>query len=165
MNRKTVYLLRHAESVYNEHFALTGKDPIAFDASITTRGYAQVQSVAPIVAEIGFELVLTSPLSRALQTVKGLQLPPHIPVVVTNLLTEYLEASCDIGHPPQVLQQKFSEFSFFHLPEVWWYRPKEDYTHEDCMAHFKRERFVEPVPRLKERVQEFRFFFKGTTSL
>lgn len=48
---------------------------------------------------------------------------------VVPLLTEHLEASCDIGRPPAELRRDLPELSFDDVPDVWWYVPEDPRGH------------------------------------
>lgn len=130
---KTIFLVRHGESTYNEHYKEHGTDPLNFwDAPLTSNGQAQARGASRALAAHGsVSLALVSPLSRAVQTCL-LALPPDgvraERYEVTELLSEHLEASCDIGKPPAELRGIFPELDFSALPDVWWYVPEEHRT-------------------------------------
>jgi broad specificity phosphatase PhoE len=72
--KKTVYLIRHAQSTHNE-FALTWKetdqwaDPMHVDAKLSKLGQSQVEQLREKAKELtDIELIVVSPLSRALIT-------------------------------------------------------------------------------------------------
>lgn len=69
MKCKTLHLLRHAVAVHNQPEAAAKLPPEAlFDPGLTAQGFAQAQALRPLVKSLGPQLVVTSPLTRALQT-------------------------------------------------------------------------------------------------
>lgn len=122
-----ILLIRHGESTFNIAHRETGRDPGHLDARLTEVGRAQVTAAREQVREIPFELVVTSPLTRALQTTAGLfgDHPARPPILVEVLHRECQEASCDIGRAPALLAAEFPQFRLDHLPEVWWHAEGE----------------------------------------
>ncbi len=69
MKCKALHLLRHAVAVHNQPEAAAKLPPEAlFDPSLTAQGFAQAQALRPLVQSLGPQLVVASPLTRALQT-------------------------------------------------------------------------------------------------
>ena len=60
----TVYFVRHGETAWS----LTGQHTGTTDLPLTAHGEAQASALAPVLAGITFDHVLTSPLQRARQT-------------------------------------------------------------------------------------------------
>ena len=94
---------------------------------------------------------MTSPLTRALQTAIGLfaDHPSTPAILVSALLRERVENSCDVGRAPDQLLADFPSLSLAHLAEVWWHVEGVPDARGIC---------VEPVERVKTRVAEFRTF-------
>ena len=69
---KGIYLIRHGQSTYNELFDSSGIDPVHFDAPLSRLGAKQVENARQAAKNLGAELVVTSPLTRALETAIGL---------------------------------------------------------------------------------------------
>ena len=63
-----IVCIRHGESTFNAAHRATGRDPGHLDARLTERGQAQARAARERLAQIPFELVVTSPLTRAIQT-------------------------------------------------------------------------------------------------
>jgi len=144
-----VLCIRHGESTFNAAHRLTGRDPFHIDARLSERGHAQVAAARAGLRDIPFDLVVTSPLTRALQTTAGLfaDHPAKPQILVETLHRECQESSCDIGRAASVLAEEFPDFRVDHLPETWWYADGEagaDGFH------------VEPRTRFDERVAGFR---------
>eukprot|EP01126_Amoeba_proteus_P065098 TRINITY_DN919_c0_g1_i9.p1 TRINITY_DN919_c0_g1~~TRINITY_DN919_c0_g1_i9.p1 ORF type:complete len:108 (+),score=17.98 TRINITY_DN919_c0_g1_i9:143-466(+) len=76
---KTVFLVRHGESEHNAVCVIPGKeeeeeeDPFFFDSCLSQKGRQQVQELAAKVkaSNLRPKIVITSPLSRALETAVG----------------------------------------------------------------------------------------------
>jgi len=143
---KTVHFIRHGESTFNAIFAQTRVDPLHFDARLSERGHAQVREVQPVVGSLQVELVVTSPLTRAIQTAHGL-FGTHVPLRVEALHTERVEGSCDVGRSPEELARDFPGLAVHHLPARWWYHaPPHD---ENGIPN-------EPLDHFLARVEAFR---------
>lgn len=122
-----IVCIRHGESTFNAHHEATGRDPGHIDARLSERGRAQVAAARKALRGIPFELVVTSPLTRALQTTAGIfsDHPAGPDVLMEVLHRECQESSCDIGRAASVLAQEFPAFQVDHLPETWWYADGE----------------------------------------
>ncbi|WP_342362867.1 histidine phosphatase family protein [Terrarubrum flagellatum] len=116
-----VDLIRHGQSTFNEAYAATGVDPLHFDARLTTLGRQQVAEARELLAGRAYDLVVTSPLTRAIETATGVFGGRGIPILVEHLHREGLESSCDVGRPPAALRGEFPHLTFDHLPDVWWH--------------------------------------------
>jgi broad specificity phosphatase PhoE len=118
----TVFLIRHGQSTFNAHHAATGQDPGHIDARLTDLGHQQVAAARAQAAGLGpLDLVISSPLTRALQTTLGLFGDAGTPVEVTCRHRERLEAFCDLGRPPADLAADFPALRFDHLDDRWWH--------------------------------------------
>jgi broad specificity phosphatase PhoE len=146
---KIVHCIRHGQSTFNAAFDLERIDPLHWDAPLTDLGHEQVAAAAAEVRGIPYELIITSPLTRAIQTTLGLfgSHPSADRIRVESLHREHLCSSCDVGRPPAALLRDFPELAFEHLEEVWWHRDGEP---------DERGIVFEPEETLLERVQHFR---------
>ncbi|MDA2813715.1 histidine phosphatase family protein [Nocardiopsis sp. RSe5-2] len=144
-DHSTVHLLRHGQSAFNAVYDQTGRDPLIFDAKLTPMGEAQAAAAADGVRRLAPELVVTSPLTRAVQTTLLVTRGLDVPIVVEALHREHLGNSCDIGRPPRALAGDFPGLDFDHLPETWWHAGEPD----------ERGVSVEPEDVLQERVAAF----------
>mmetsp|Transcript_61766 Transcript_61766/g.147351 ORF Transcript_61766/g.147351 Transcript_61766/m.147351 type:complete len:324 (-) Transcript_61766:1-972(-) len=128
---KTLFLVRHGESTYNVYHEVNPTDPLnMWDAPLTSLGETQARCLeAAFLARPPVDLAVSSPLSRAMRTcllaVPSGNSNSPLRYEVTPLLSEKLEASCDVGRPPSELASEFPEFDLTRLPEVWWYVPEE----------------------------------------
>jgi len=62
-----IYFIRHGQSEFNATFDGTG-DPMIFDAPLTEMGKQQAIAARNKIAELGISHVITSPLTRAIQS-------------------------------------------------------------------------------------------------
>lgn len=148
---KTVHLLRHAQSTFNEVYAEGDPDPMLFDASLSALGHEQVTEARATFKDLRFDVIIVSPLTRALQTATGIFGDHDVPMQVEALHREYLENSCDVGRHPRALSDKFPSLNFDHLDEVWWYRESEDHNHVESPVIVQ-----EPMYNFFDRVEAFR---------
>src|ERR1700722_13802645 len=102
-----IYLMRHGQSTFNAIFDLSSVDPLHFDARLSQIGIEQVAAARQAASEIPVDLVVVSPLTRAIQSAGGLFSEAPVPIVVTGLQREWLENSCDIGSSPSALSAEF----------------------------------------------------------
>jgi broad specificity phosphatase PhoE len=148
---KSILCIRHGESTFNAAWRATGVDPLQFDAPLSEVGAAQVRLARARLTSSPVELVISSPLTRALQTAAGLfEDHPHAPrILVSSLARERVESSCDIGRSPVALAVDFPRLELDHLEEVWW--------HTEGIAD-DRGVCIEPVAIVETRVQLFKSF-------
>lgn len=143
---KTVHLIRHGQSTFNEYMSLHGVDPMHFDAPLSPRGQEQVAALRTQVASLPVDLVVSSPFTRTIQTSLGAFGSRGLPLVIEPLHREHLAASCDVGSPPDRLASAFPELDFDHLDNPWWYHKQ---GHKGPFAE-------EPHHMLQDRVDRFR---------
>jgi len=124
----TVYLIRHGQSEFNALNLEPGAaDPMIIDAQLTELGRQQARAAREQILDLGIQSVLTTPLTRAIQTAK-LMFDGIAPIQVVADYRERLDHACDIGRAPEELAAEFPELSFSHLDEVWWHSgPKNQY--------------------------------------
>ncbi len=121
-----IYLIRHGQSTFNVHFESNGIDPLHFDAPLSSLGVRQVAKARLAAVNLQADLVVTSPLARALETAVGLFEGEPVPIVVSSLHRERLENSCDVGSKRSALIDAFPSLSFDHLEETWWHNGEKD---------------------------------------
>ena len=139
-----IYFIRHGESEFNAVHRDGDEDPLIFDAPLTDRGRQQAQALRSHVSELRIEQVITSPLTRAIQTALCI-FEDIAPIAVSEKHREMLIHSCDVGRPPGDLQRDFPTLSFGHLSERWWHHGPEN---EHGVA-------VEPEEVFLRRIAEF----------
>ncbi len=144
---KRIHLIRHGQSTFNAHYEREGVDPMHFDARLTEVGRQQVAAARAMLDAVELELIVTSPLTRAIETTIGLFGDRNVPILVEALHRECLGASCDVGRSPAELAAEFAALGFDHLPEIWWHD-----AGERDPAGFA----LEPHDSLTERIAAFR---------
>jgi len=149
---ETVYLIRHGQSVFNAYFAEHQRDPMIPDAPLSDIGRAQVVAGRATVARLPRpEVVITSPLTRAIDTSLGLFGELGVRFEVSALHRERVEHSCDLGRSPRVLAESYPALDFAHLDDPWWHVGADD---EGGLA-------VEPEEDFAARVGHFRGWIAG----
>lgn len=128
MPGKRVHFIRHAQSKHNARAALVADetsvrmDPTLRDAPLTDLGHAQARALAPSIARlVGIELVVASPLTRAIQTMRHAFAHSPAQRLVLDLHREYQHSFCDIGQRPMELAKCFPDLEFDHLADPWWF--------------------------------------------
>jgi len=149
---RTVLLIRHGESTFNAAYRETGVDPLHLDARLTETGLAQVADARERLRDTPVDLVVVSPLTRALQTALGIfaDHPSAPDILVEALHREHGFSSCDVGRAPALLAAEYPGLRFDHLHETWW----EDDAH--CPAPDEQGIRVEPIEACHARVERFR---------
>lgn len=127
MPETRIFCIRHGESTFNAIHEATGRDPGHIDAPLSERGQRQVAAARTRLHGIPVKLVVTSPLTRALQTTAGIfsDHPARPTILVEALHRECQESSCDIGRATSVLASEFPDLCLDHLPEIWWHAKGE----------------------------------------
>lgn len=120
----TVLCIRHGESTFNAAWRIDPVDPLHYDAPLSERGRDQVAQARAMLARYPVEVVLCSPLTRALQTAHGLFAghPTAPRIHLAPLLRERVENSCDIGRAPSALAVEFPALDVAGLADAWWHR-------------------------------------------
>lgn len=149
---ETVHLIRHAQSTFNAAMADTPWiDPMILDAPLSPRGRQQTADLARRVATLDVDLVVTSPLTRAIQTTLGAFAGTGLPILVESLCAERVELSQDVGRPSADLATAFPQLRFDHLADAWWYTESPT---ENGVPH-------EPEPVFRARVAAFRDWLRA----
>ena len=148
---KTIHLLRHAQSAFNEVHTDGGPDPMLYDAPLSALGHEQVAEARAAFKDLRFDVIIVSPLTRALQTATGIFGGHDAPMEVEALHREYLESSCDIGRHPRALSEDFPGLAFDHLDTAWWYSESEHHNHVESPVIVQ-----EPMADFFDRVETFR---------
>ena len=145
----TIYLIRHAQSVFNAVYDPNKPDPMIFDAPITELGKTQAQQARSEVKKLDLVNVIVSPFTRTLQTAQVI-FGNGLPFQINPLVREQLRNSCDVGSPPHELARNYPHLDFGHLDECWWHDGEKDH----------RGLSVESEEVLQERANRFVDFLK-----
>ena len=113
-------LLRHGQSEFNVHFSVTRRDPGIIDPKLTELGHAQAAEAAQRLAHEGIKRIVTSPYTRALQTVAPIAKALGVSVVINPIVRERYAFACDIGTPRTELEQSWPDHDFSTIEEIWW---------------------------------------------
>lgn len=141
-----IFLVRHGQSTFNAAWAESPVDPLHFDAPLSPLGRLQVENARQRLAGMPApDLVICTPLTRAIQTALGLFGQTNAPIVVSSMHRERLDNSCDVGRTAALLARDFPTLSFEHLQDPWWH----DGVHDE------RGLCMEPDDVFGERVSEF----------
>ena len=108
---KVLHLVRHSQSNWNvttagEH---VGQHPevVDLDSRLSELGRKQAQALSWDAVQPPPELVLSSPLSRALETALALVGSREVEIRAEPLATEWCENSCDVGRSSAELLREF----------------------------------------------------------
>ncbi len=113
-------LLRHGQSEFNLHMAATRRDPGIIDPRLTEYGHAQAREAARNLAGSGIRRIVTSPYTRALQTVEPIARALDVPVTIHPIVRERYAFACDVGTPRSELARAWPEHDFSRLDDIWW---------------------------------------------
>jgi broad specificity phosphatase PhoE len=125
-------LLRHGQSVFNQMFTETRKDPGIEDPELTPLGHEQAARAAAELAAVPITRIIVSPYTRALQTAEPVLAVHKAPVTVMHEVRERFAFVCDVGRHRDRLAAEFPHHSFAHLPDRWWPEARE--TEEATIA-------------------------------
>ena len=133
-SKRIVYLIRHGQSLANvhDHHANEPIEPEYLrDARLTDLGLQQASTLQGHVHDLNVELVVISPLTRALQTACIAFERHAAPTTVWPVVTEFYSdhaASCrgrdarDILSDPNLLAlPKFHTLDLSHVDDEWWH--------------------------------------------
>jgi len=116
---RLVHLIRHGQSTFNAHYGATGVDPLHFDARLTELGQEQVSRTRRLLADRTYDVVLASPLTRAIETATGI-FGSRLPIEICAVHREWQMSSCDIGRSIAELEAEFPHLDFSALSDPWW---------------------------------------------
>ena len=132
-----VHVIRHGRSEFNQwrinQIMRPWKwfdDPPEFtDAKLTLEGVDQARRAGEKYKDIiqNCQLIICSPLTRAIQTMQILTRGLDIPVVISPLVTERTDTMCDIGRTYSELKAEYKMYELLHFEkEHWWHHDGED---------------------------------------
>lgn len=126
-----LYFLRHAQSEHNQWMIKRLYLPRIFgtcsgivDAPLSDIGTVQAQKLKNRIQSIPFDLIISSPLTRAIQTMQTAIGNRKIPVIVTPLIKEKFDRLPDSGLHLSVIQERNPEYEYLHFNALnWWESP------------------------------------------
>ena len=116
---KEVYLIRHGQSEANVALDLDSPN-FYYDAKLTSLGKKQAQDTQKKLKNIDFDLMLCSPLTRALQTFSLIFPNLSKEAVILPFVREHSLCSSEVGRQPSILAKEFPDFKFNNLKFFWW---------------------------------------------
>ncbi|CAF1181558.1 unnamed protein product [Didymodactylos carnosus] len=143
---KTLYLIRHGQSTSNRDYC---EDDSYRDAPLSDKGIAQAKAIVRELELEQIELILVSPLTRALQTCTNAigiyAQTKHIPVIVLPQISEIISTYYSCGRKRDDIEKQFPTFDWSNVPEdkKWWWpfetKGSETHTHvTERIAETKR---------------------------
>ena len=151
---KTLFLIRHGQSIANRDY----RETIEYqDAGLTEQGIAQARALQKELEELQLELVVVSPLTRALQTCQN-ALPPSYsgPILVLPDIAEVCSSYYSCGRKRSVVQPQFpNTFDWSNVPAdgTWWWqydKGERDESRENINARMKKFRqFIAERPETR----------------
>lgn len=162
-----LYAIRHAQSTYNKWSAKRiytpwlwpVSDPLIYDAPLSEKGLLQASklqsSIAPLSSRI--ELIICSPLTRAIHTMQILFPNPQCPVIITPLARERGDKCCDIGTPLSQLQEKYPQYQYCHFENDFWWnceqsKPFEFLKESKSSLKLRQKQLIEFLKNREEKV-------------
>lgn len=113
-----LYLLRHGETDWNKEWRLQG----GADIPLNDKGIAQAKEAAERYAGIPFDVVISSPLQRALNTARILAEPHGLSVQTDDRLREICFGELEgksVEETDKIPELKKARENFFDHPELF----------------------------------------------
>jgi len=177
--RRVVHIIRHAQSNFNalSDNAFEGFFPHlkTLDANLSNEGVKQAQKLRHKIKDKDSKndrysikranLVITSPLTRAIRTALISMPIKHYNYTINPHITEQVENTSDIGVTKNELTEKFQELKeqIITLPDAWWWRhpsrhnmPADPYIDaEVLLKHNGKEPAAESKLNVRKRSKLF----------
>ena len=152
-----LYLIRHGKALHNELYEIIGvhafRAPEVIDSPLTSEGHQQALSLSQTIHEKNIDLVLVSPLTRALQTAHGIFKGTDIPIRCLECLREYPigEDTCNQRSDISLLKVRFPKIDFSKIEideDILWTRTRE--TRENLQKRVDEAKcYIKPLPETK----------------
>lgn len=160
---KKIAFIRHGQSTANAAYDIYKRDTFIFDAELTPKGVSQVQDLKQNLSGLPFELIVVSPLRRAIQTTLIAfeeEIKRGVPVIVHPLAREQMTASDDVGTYRHDLESLYPHLSFDMLPErdFWWYNDQPELREsmgDFCNRYIAQNGMMEPPNVAMARIKGF----------
>lgn len=134
-----IYLIRHGETDQNRKRCLQGRS----DIELNEYGRELARKTAEGLKDVGFDMIITSPLKRAKETAEIIRGERNIPLIEEERLVEIsfgeYEGLCSKGENYNIPDKDF--LFFFEKPECYHTPPKGESLEEviDRTGEFLRE--------------------------
>ncbi|KAF8810960.1 phosphoglycerate mutase-like protein, partial [Phlegmacium glaucopus] len=120
-----IHIVCHGQAIHNVQRGYPKRDP-----PLTAHGFSEA---ATMVLPFKPDLIISSPMSRAIQTAQIafchiLQGPAAVPLTIWPDLREAHDAICNKGVPRSALIEIFPNLDFSLCMEEWDYEPHSDGT-------------------------------------
>lgn len=102
-----LYIIRHGETDWNKAFRLQGQS----DVPLNEYGRQLARITADALKDIAFDVIYSSPLSRALETAQIIRRERQVPIITDERLKE-ISFGADEGKSKDELGEHFSNFFF-----------------------------------------------------
>ena len=152
-----LYLIRHGKALHNELYEIIGvhafRAPEVIDSPLTNVGHQQARVLAETIHEKNIDLVLVSPLMRALQTAHGIFKDTNIPIRCLECLREYPigEDTCNQRSDISLLRVRFPRIDFSKIEideDILWTETRE--TRENLQKRVdEAKRYIKTLPETK----------------
>lgn len=124
---KTVYFVRHGECIANTKGVIAGRGD---NSPLTDLGRSQAKETAQNLKDIDFDLVITSPMSRTVET--------------TKIIADELEINTKVIVKPEFSEKDVGEFTG---------KPKEEYFAFEASGGEAGETTTEMQERVKQGLE------------
>ena len=140
---KTIYFIRHGQTQWNKLLKLQGQK----NSKLTQEGRDQAQNLSSQLQSLSIELLISSPLGRALET--SAILLPKIEIIKNPLLSEMHFGTAE-GLDKEVFKEQYPE----EVQNLWTNAPQYDpraYNGETFISLQKRaQNFLDALATTKE---------------
>lgn len=132
---KNLYLIRHGMAQHNTLFDKYGVEifynPYYLDTKLVQEGHKQSKDLKNSSSLTNIELVLTSSLSRCLQTTYNIFHDTNIPILALDLLKEYPEGlqTCNRRSDVDILKPLYPKIDFSNITnneDISWREDREE---------------------------------------
>ena len=154
---QSLYLIRHGKALHNELYDIIGvnafRAPEVVDSPLTSEGHQQALDLGETIHDKNIELVLVSPLTRALQTAHGIFKNTDIPIRCLECLREYPigEDTCNQRSDISLLKVRFPRIDFSKIEideDILWTETRE--TRENLQKRVdEAKRYIKTLPETK----------------
>uniref|UniRef100_A0A7S4NNT6 Phosphoglycerate mutase n=1 Tax=Guillardia theta TaxID=55529 RepID=A0A7S4NNT6_GUITH len=175
---KKVLFIRHGVTEMNEYLRSVPYgskdfvDPGMRDTRLTVTGQEQAAELGKAMIEQvetwkengeGLDLIVSSPLSRALDTAQLIFSGENlkcIPRRVNPLVRERMWLSSDVGTPTSQLRSAYPSWEFGDMEDVWWYTTEDDWQTKEWRSPGRYVCAGEPESVFRKRLTEFKNWLK-----